>query len=151
LLPSPVDERREVRSWIKSFGYGAREHRLRNDWKNTASGLLLHAATFGPIARRPSLATGDGIVYYAAGWQLLFAAGTVTSYAYLFEAEGETPWPWRVNVQLDEEYTHEFIADGVPLDVLNVDGRIFGNLMKRRSHMALRPGEYQAALDALRH
>jgi hypothetical protein len=139
-----------MRNWIKSWGFGARERRIRDDWKNEASGLLVNAVTFGPKGRRPSIRTGDTVIYYAAGWQLLFAAGTVTSYAYLFEAEGETPWPWRVNVQLDDELTREFVHDGVPLDMLDVDGRVFGNLMKRRSHMTLSDVEYAAALDALR-
>lgn len=138
-----------MRHWIKSLGFGARERRLRDDWKNEASGLLLNAATF-PEGRRPSLATGDSIVYYAAGWQLLFAAGTVTSYSYLFEAEGDTPWPWRVNVDLDDDYTREFVHDGVPIDVLDVDGRNFRTLIRRRSHMTLSDAEYQAALSALR-
>lgn len=137
-------------NWIKSWGQGARERQVRDDWKNEASGLLVNAVTFGPKERRPSVGTGDGVVYYAAGWQLLFAAGLVTSYAYLFEAEGETPWPWRVNVELDDDYTREFIHDGVRLDVLNVGGRDFRTLMRRRSHLKLRDTEYQAALDALR-
>jgi hypothetical protein len=34
--------------------------------------------------------------------------------------------------------------------VLNVDGRDFRTLMRRRSHMKLSDVEYQAALDALR-
>ena len=136
-------------NWIKSWGYGARGSRLRDDWQNESHGLLLNAITFGPN-RRPGLGTGDGVLYYAAGWQLLFAAGTVASYSYWFESDGATSWPWRVNVQLDEKYTREFIHEGVPLDVLDVNGRSFGNLMKRRSHMTLADAEWQAGLDALR-
>jgi hypothetical protein len=79
-----------------------------------------------------------------------FAASTVASYAYWFESDGHTSWRWRVKVQLEPQYTREFIHEGVPLDVLNVDGRTFGNLMKRRSHMSLTDDEWQAGLDALR-
>lgn len=136
-------------NWIKSWGEGARERQVRDDWKSEAGGLLVNAVTFGPRERRPSVGTGDGIIYYAAGWQLLFAAGRVTSYAYLFEAEGATPWPWRVNVQLDDDRTRQFIHDGVPLDSLNVDGRDFRTLMRRRSHLKLSDAEYRAALDVL--
>jgi len=109
----------------------------------------MSVATFAP-SRRPSLGRGDGIVYYAAGWQLLFAAGTVKSYAYFKTDDGEADWPWRVNVELDEAYVRDFIHDGVPLDVLNVDGRDLRRLMRRRSHMKLSKEEYEAALDALR-
>jgi len=137
-----------AQNWIKSWGYGARGRRIRDDWQNESHGLLMSAVTFGP-SRRPGLGTGDGVLYYAAGWRLLFAAGTVSSYAYWFESDGYTSWPWRVNVQLDDAYTREFIHEGVPLDVLNVAGRNFGNLMKRRSHMTLSDAEWQAGLDAL--
>jgi hypothetical protein len=74
----------------------------------------------------------------------------VKSYAYFKTDDGQKKWPWRVNVELDEAYVRDFIHDGVPLDVLNVDGRDFGMLMRRRSHMKLSDEEYQAALDALR-
>lgn len=131
-------------NWIKSLGMGARGHQLRDDWGNERGGLLHQALTF---ARRPGLAKGDGVVLYAAGVGLIFAVGRVTSHPYRDEAD-TTDWPWRVNIELDQ--SREFLHDGEPLEVLNVDGRDLRNVIKRRSHVRLSDAEFQSAVRALR-
>lgn len=130
--------------WIKSLGMGARGRQLRDDWGNERDGLLRRALTF---ARRPGLAKGDGVVLYAAGVGVVFAVGRATSHPYL--DGGDTgDWPWRVGIQLDE--SREFLHDGEPLDVLNVEERDLRSVMKRRSHIRLSEAEFEAAVRALR-
>ena len=93
------------------------------------------------------MAPGDGIVLYASGTGLFFAVGEVTSFPYRFEDDGQTDWPWRVNVKL--AHSREFLHDGVPLEVLNVDERDLRKTIKRRSHIRLSAAEYDAAVRVL--
>jgi len=94
--------------------------------------------------------TGDGIVYYAAGFGLLFAAGTVASHPYFDPADGEEDWPWRVDVSLDEESSLRFIHHGVSLDEASIDGRDLRRSIRQKSHIRLTENEYRAAIGALR-
>lgn len=94
--------------------------------------------------------TGDAIVYYAAGFRLLFAAGTVTSHPYFAPEDGEEDWPWRVDVALDEDSSLRFIHHGVSLEEASVDGRDLGRSIRQKSHIRLAKNEYRAAIDALR-
>jgi hypothetical protein len=121
----------------------APEGQMPDDWRSIK--VLTHAATFG---RHPSVKAGDGIVYYASGKGLVFAAGEVTSYPYEAESPTETHWPWRVNVRLD--WSKPFIHEGVALENLNVDGRDLRVSMRRRSHIRLSEKEYEAAIAALK-
>ena len=130
--------------WLKALGAGRRGHQLRDDWKNEKDGLLLTAATFG---RRPGIRTGDGIVYYGAGYRVVFAAGYATSLAFHAENQEDTRWPWRVKVSLP--WITEFIHDGVPLDDLNVDGRYLSESIKQHSHIRLTQLEFEAAVLGL--
>jgi hypothetical protein len=131
-------------NWIKALGGGAREAQLPDDWGTVADGLFHNAVTFG---RRPNIERGDQIALYASGWKLIFAVGEVTTYPYQAESSSETPWPWRVNVQLSRSV--RYVHDGVPLDALSVDGRDLSVSMRRRSHMRLSDAEYQIAVAGL--
>ena len=130
--------------WLKTLGGGARGAQLRDDWKQEADGLLVSAATF---PRRPSVRKGDGIVYYGAGYGVVFAAGYATSIPFTAESPSETKWPWRVKVALP--WTEDFIHDGSPLEDLNVSGRDLAVSIKRRSHIRLTKDEFEAAVRAL--
>jgi EVE domain-containing protein len=113
---------------------------MPDDWRQIK--VLTQAATF---RRRPSIKTGDKIVYYAAGWGLVFAAGTVTSHPY-YDPEDQ-PWAWKVDV--DVEMYRTFIHEGVALDGLSVDGRELTRSMRRRSHLRLSEAEYREAIRLL--
>ena len=126
--------------WLKALGTTADP--MPDDWRSIT--VLTHSATFG---RHPSVKAGDGIVYYATGKGLVFAAGLVTSYPYQAESPTETHWPWRVNVRLDHQ--KDFIHDGVPLEDLSVGERDLKVSMRRRSHIRLSQAEYDAAVGAL--
>ncbi len=134
----------ETDNWIKSLGMGARGPQLPDHWADIDDGIFHRAVTF---RGRPGMATGDGIVLYASGTGLIFAIGHVTSYPYRQEAVGHESWPWRVNVELSR--WREFIHDGVPLDLLNVESRDLRKVIKRRSHIRLTDTEYAAASAAL--
>ena len=130
--------------WIKALGMGARDQQLPDDWSGVGEGLFHNAVTF---AGRSGMRPGDGIVLYASGTGVFFAVGEVTSFPYRFEEAGATDWPWRVNVKLAQ--AREFLHDGVPLNMLNIDGRDVPKTIKRRSHIRLSEREYEAAVSAL--
>jgi len=94
--------------------------------------------------------TGDRIVYYAAGFGLIFAAGVITSHPYLRRSDGEEDWPWRVDVTLDEECSLRFIHNGISLEDVSVDGRDLRRSVRQKSQIRLREDEYHAAVAALR-
>ena len=131
--------------WLKTFGMGARESRMPDDWRSVKV-LTEHATS----KRNSSMKKGDGIVYYAAGFGLLFAAGTVTSHPYFAPEDGEEDWPWRVDVSLDEESSLRFIHHGVSLDEASVDGRDLRRSIRQKSHIRLSENEYRSAIEALR-
>lgn len=130
--------------WLKAFGKGARVARMRDDWRS-----ITELKTCATSRRRSSMKTGDGIVYYAAGSGVLFAAGTVTSRSYLKPRDSEDVWPWKVDVALHDESSLEFIRHGVPLETASVDGRDLGRSIRQKSHVRLTEREYRAAVDAL--
>jgi EVE domain len=130
--------------WIKALGMGRRGQQIDDHWEDVANGLFRNAVTF---ASRPGIKSGDGIVLYASGTGLFFAVGEVTSYPYLYETDGSTNWPWRVNVKL--HHWRDYIHDGEPLERLNVNGRDLRVSMRRRSHIRLSEKEYEAAKMAL--
>jgi hypothetical protein len=115
---------------------------MPDDWRSVGNGLFERAVTF---AQKSSIEPGDKIVLYAAGWGAFFAAGTAESYPYPKEGDGR--WRWRVKLSLD--HALPAIHDGIPLQLLNVDGRDLRVAMRRRSHIRLSEAEYEAAIQAL--
>jgi hypothetical protein len=89
----------------------------------------------------------DAIVYYGAGYGVVFAAGKTTSIPW-DEKSDDSPWPFRVRVDLS--IALDFIHDCVPLDDMSVDGRNLRASVRQHSHIRLTEREYQAALKALR-
>lgn len=130
--------------WIKALGMGARERQLPDNWESVDNGLFRKALT---SAVQPGMRPGHGIVYYASGTGLVFAAGEITSFPYRFDDPDQLDWPWRVNVALTA--WRDFVHDGVPLEALNVAGRDLRQTIKRRSHIRLRSPEYAEATRRL--
>ncbi len=133
--------------WLKTLGLGML--RAPDDWANRPHGprkVKLDQAVMFP--HRPSVMPGDRLVYYAAGWGVIFAEGEAISVPYEDRSyvEAGRTWPWWVNVRLD--HRREFIHDGVPLDAISV-GRDLRRLMRRRSHIRLTRAEYDAAVRVL--
>lgn len=94
------------------------------------------------------MAKGDDVVVYASGKRVVFAVGRVTSHPYMDDAD-ESEWRWRVDMELDEERSCEFLREGEPLEALNVEDRDLRNVIKRRSHIRLTEAEFEAAREAL--
>jgi hypothetical protein len=131
--------------WVKAFGSAG--ERLADDWRAARKGVLQGHATFGQNPK--SVGKGDGIVYYAAGTGLVFAAGTVTSFPYP-NATNSPEWPFRVDVSL--EVAKDYVHEGIRLEDLNRptshnDVRL---RIKRRSHVQLTLDEYKRALTLLK-
>jgi hypothetical protein len=138
----PREERSDMDYWLKAFGFGARRRRLRDDWKMERNGLLLEYATF---PRLPRIRTGDGIVYYAAGHGVVFAAGTATSLPFL-ATDDDSAWPYRVRVSL--QHALDFVHDGEPLENISTR-RALQLSIRQQSHIRLDVEEYEAAIRAL--
>jgi hypothetical protein len=71
--------------WLKTLG--RQGHALPTHWEPTLPGGV-HVTYF---PRRPRIARGDLVVYYAAGWQAIIAAGEVTSDGALPEPAPSNP------------------------------------------------------------
>ena len=130
--------------WLKAFGSAAKQ--LDDKWQTVRNGVLTKAATF---AKKPMVAKGDRIVFYAAGKKLIFAAGEVTSHPYK-DPTNSPEFPWRVDVKRDMKKAT--IHDGAVLDLVQApsshnDIRL---RIQRRSHVQLNEDEYNAALAALK-
>lgn len=128
--------------WLKALGTS--NEPLDDAWRDFAKGLFEHAVT---SRRKHKIRPGDGIVLYATRHGVVFGVGTATSLAYLDKEDDRHGFPWRVNIQLD--HSRDFLHDGVPLDVLNVDERDLRRSVRQRSAIRLSAGEFQAARKAL--
>lgn len=133
-----------TRYWLKALGSSDEDHRLPDDWGAVARILKRHAT----FSRRPIVEKGDGIVYYASGTGVVFAAGAVTSHPY-HDDEDSKQWPWRIDVDL--EIVKRYLHDGVRLDEINCQSshNDVRNRIKRRSHVQLSAAEYKQALKVL--
>jgi hypothetical protein len=89
---------------------------------------------------------GDGIVMYASGTGLVFAAAEATSHPFPAE-DGNPEAPWWVEISIVAAV--DYIRHGVTLDALEVDGRRHNVRVRRRSHVNLSQREYDAAVEAL--
>lgn len=133
-----------MKYWLKVLGSAADP--LPDDWRSVRRGVLESHATF---RRNPkSIQKGDGIVYYAAGTGLIFAAGTVTSPSYK-NPTNSPEWPFRVDVSLDIPKSR--VHDGARLGDVNRpsshnDVRI---RIKRRSYVQLTADEFKRAVQIL--
>jgi hypothetical protein len=125
--------------WLKTLGGEGRP--LPAEWIAGAPERL--TVTWFP--RRPRMARGDRLVYYAAGWQCIFAAGEVASDGPLPEGSPTNPtrWPWSVRVHL-----HLCVPDltfAPPLDAIGVPPRS----LSQHSHIRITPEHYSRAVEAL--
>jgi EVE domain len=134
-----------MRYWLKALGSSDPAHRLPDDWRTVAKGILKQHATF---SRRPLVEKGDGIVYYASGTGLVFAVGTVTSHPY-HDTDQSAQWPWRVDVELS--ISKHYLHHGARLEELNCKSsrNDVRNRIKRRSHVQLSVDEYDRASKVL--
>ena len=131
--------------WLKVVGGGLRGAPIPNDWRSWANGLMERASI---TTRRPSMKAGDGIVYYAAGTGLIFAAGEIVSHPYERpESREDANWPWRVDISLDPTATKQFVHEGIRLKAIGVDPKS----IRQKGHIRITKRQYDRALQALRN
>jgi hypothetical protein len=132
---------RGQRYWLKSLGRSNEGQQLPDDWKSVADGLFLRAVTF---PQKPNVLPGDGLILYASGTHMCFAAVEASSIPY---RRDNSEWPWQVDVT--HLATRDTIHQGVPLNSLDVDGREHNVRIRRRSHVNLTRREFDAGVLAL--
>ncbi|HME04817.1 MAG TPA: hypothetical protein VKG38_17470 [Solirubrobacteraceae bacterium] len=128
--------------WLKMLG--TTERPMQDDWLHEGN----RTKEFFTSRKRMSMRPGDRVAYYATGLGSVFALGTVTSFAYQRPDENREGFEWRVDVNLDDA-SREFIHEGVPLEVVSVDGRDLRGSIKQQSHIKLTPAEFGAIEKAL--
>jgi hypothetical protein len=121
-------------SWLKALGHARRPLPAR--WLEDGSLRSLRRTGF---PRRPRIAPGDRLVYYASVWQRVFA---------IVEAvEEPTPidhprWPWAVAVE-----PLLVVADLEAAPPVQAIG-VFPRSMSQQSHIRLTPEQYERAVEA---
>jgi hypothetical protein len=128
--------------WLKMLGTTGRP--MQDDWLNEGFRTKDRVTSRKRMSMRP----GDGIALYATGWGAVFAVGSVTSFAYKRPDEESEGFEWCIDVDLGDGL-REFIHEGVPLDLVSVDGRDLRQSIKQQSHIKLKPAEWVAIKTAL--
>jgi hypothetical protein len=128
--------------WLKMLG--TTERQLQDDWRNKET----RPTNCVTSRKRMSMRPGDRIALYATGQGAVFAFGRVTSFAYPRPDPNDEGFEWCVNVDLGSNY-REFLHEGVPLNLVSVDGRDLRKSIKQQSHIKLSPVEFDAIRRAL--
>src|SRR5438270_2470776 len=116
---------RNTKWWLKSLGYADEKRRMPDRWDSVQDIDLRKSVSF---PQRPDVRPGDGIVMYASGTGLVFAAADATSFPY---KQNDSDWPWWVDIEIVAAVDH--IRHGLPLDALAVDRREHNVRIRRRS------------------
>ncbi len=128
-------------AWLKVLGSAGAQ--LQDDWQHSKHPGFSEKFVASRRGIR-KMVRGDGIAYYAAGWQVVFAWGALTSSPY---EQDNADWPWRVDVELERSVP--FIHDGLPIRQANakepgVQDRDLMISLRSKSHFELRPVEFKA-------
>jgi hypothetical protein len=122
------------RTWLKTIGHAGWS--LPDDWLADGADRL---RTTG-FPRRPRIAPGDRLVYYAAGWRRIFAVVEVTTEPFTVE---HPRWRWRVDVE--PLLAVPLLSNAPPVEAAGVAARS----MSQHSHIGLPPEHYRRAVDAI--
>ena len=130
--------------WLKVIGTSSQ--RFRGAWGVEAPHLL-KTASF-PDRGRPSVALGDELVYHAVGEHMsrVVAIADVVGPVY-FGPAVDPGFPWLCEVRITSK--RDVVADGVPLEELNVGDRDLRKSVRQHSHIRLTENEFQRAKRAL--
>src|SRR3954470_3799460 len=135
LRRDPGRPARGLTHWLKALGHAAGPLPAR--WLEDGSLRSLRRTGF---PRRPRMAPGDRLVYYASVWQRVFAAVEGVPEP---EQAGHPPWPWIVRVEPLLVIPDLDVAP--PVEAIGV----FARSMSQQSHIRLTPEQYQRAIEAL--
>ena len=123
--------------WLKAIGHAGGP--LPADWiAQSRTGSLARTG----FPRRPRMAPGDRLVYYAPVWQRVFALVEVVG-----EPTDDDPpserWPWTVAVA--PLLLVPALDDAPPVQALGIPPRS----MSQQSHIRITPGQYARAVEAI--
>jgi hypothetical protein len=124
-----------VSHWLKALGHAAGPLPAR--WLEDGSLRSLRSTGF---PRRPRMAPGDRLVYYASVWQRVFAVVEVTGDP---EQVEHPRWPWIVRVE--PLLVIPDLEAAPPVQAIGIAPRS----MSQQSHIRLTPEQYERAVEAL--
>jgi hypothetical protein len=93
--------------------------------------------------RRPRMAPGDRLIYYASVWRAVFAAVEVLEQPSLTGVPGTDRWPWSVVVE--PLLAIPVLDRAPPIEAIGVAARS----MSQQSHIRLSPEHYSRALEVM--
>jgi hypothetical protein len=126
--------------WLKALGHAGGA--LPAAWLEDGRTDRLTRTAF---PRRPRIAPGDRLVYYATGWRCLFAVVEAVA-----EPDDAHPnpvdparWPWSVAVE--PLLVIPRLDDAPPVQAAGIPPRS----MSQQSHIRLTPAHYRLAVEAI--
>jgi hypothetical protein len=124
-----------VQHWLKAIGHARGP--LVDAWVEERSGSLTRTG----FPRRPRMAPGDRLVYYASVWRVVFAVVEVVADPEL--TRPGTRWPWTVDVE--PLLAIPRLDRAPPVEAIGVPARS----MSQQSHIRLSPEHFSRAVDAI--
>ena len=124
--------------WLKALGHARGP--LPDAWLEDGAAARRLARTGFP--RRPRIAPGDRLVYYASVWRRVFAVVEVVG----DPTDAEPPsarWPWTVDTE--PLLVIPRLANAPPVEAIGVPARS----MSQQSHIRLRPEQYELAVEVI--
>jgi hypothetical protein len=121
--------------WLKAVGHARGP--LVDAWVEERAALLTRTG----FPRRPRMAPGDRLVYYASVWRVVFAVVEVTDEPAL--TRPGTRWPWTVDVEPLVAIPR--LDRAPPVEAIGVPARS----MSQQSHIRLSPEHFTRAVEAI--
>ena len=125
--------------WLKGIGHARGP--LPETWLAERPAILERTA----FPRRPRIAPGDRLVYYAAGWRRVFAVVEAIDEPTDRVAHGADParWPWSIAVEALLVVAR--LENAPPVEAIGVAARS----MSQQSHIRLSSEHYERAVEAI--
>jgi hypothetical protein len=126
--------------WLKGIGHARGS--LPSAWVAEGRASILERTGF---PRRPRIAPGDRLVYYAAGWRRVFAVVEAVEEPTDRVRHTSDParWPWSVAVEALLVIPH--LDSAPPIEAIGVAARS----MSQQSHIRLSEEHYALAVEAI--
>jgi hypothetical protein len=126
-----------VQHWLKAIGHARGP--LAADWFESRPQLLRRTG----FPRRPRMADGDRLVYYASVWRAVFAVVEVVGEPEQTGRVGTDRWPWSVAVE--PLLVIPRLEHAPPVEAIGVPARS----MSQQSHIRLSREHYSRAVDVI--
>ena len=131
----------ERRYWLKSVG--SSDDMQADDWPESAPQELTYVHF--PDKGKPSVRSGDYLVYYASGQERII--GIVEVFGPPTRDSGEPRWPWRCEIR--PRIILSRITRSPMIDVLSDATRNFRLAVRQQSHVELDEAQYMRARVAI--